>query len=340
MPLTSTTDLHDDPPGDEEVFQVFEDVPQAVAAAVEVVFPLGGEAVVPAQPDHRHPHLGFGLVARAVADGLALGDLPDLVHGAFGIADPPQTEPLLEAEPTEEGGADADGVHVHLGVAHEGVGIAAVGHAGLVSGCVEPLDQAVEGLKLGLGRLFVAERAVEVGKDAADHQILHILVDRDDLVRILRLEAEAAHAGIDAEMDLGHRGAGRGDAVDGNGGFVGADGQDRVEIQQLVDLGGVGGGAEHQDRRVGELTAKLFDLLDLGDGEPVDAVFMQELGERDHADAVAVALEHAPDRDRTGKAPDRLDVVNQRLALDHVDFHDDTSFSLVQRAYFPRFLIR
>ena len=222
-----------------------------------------------------------------------------------------------------------------------------MGHARLIAGGVELVQDPLEGLVLLLGGLLAAEGAVEVGEDPGDGQILHILVDGDDLVHVLRQKAVSSHSRIHADVDLRHGGALGGDPVDGDGGLIGAHGEDDAQIQQLVDLCRIRRGAQHQDRRIRPGLPQDLGLLDLRDGKPVDAVLPQNFGKGQNADAVSVALEHRPDGHGAGKAADRLDILNERFPLDHICFHGGSLPCLFYRSlgrrrapHLPRFLIR
>lgn len=77
-------------------------------------------------------------------------------------------------------------------------------HPGLVALGLNPPQQGTELFKLRLGGLFVTEGRVKVGVDAAHGDVAHVVVDIEDLVKLLGSKPVPAHTGVQLQMDLGN----------------------------------------------------------------------------------------------------------------------------------------
>ena len=64
-------------------------------------------------------------------------------------------------------------------------------------------EHAAERFDLRLCGFLVAERRVQMRIDAGHVDGVHIMIDRRDLLHLLRQKAVAAHAGVDLDVRLG-----------------------------------------------------------------------------------------------------------------------------------------
>ena len=114
--------------------------------------------------------------------------------------------------------------------------------------------------------------------------------------------------------------------VQGGAGLIGTDGADGTLGQQLDQLVPVGGGAEHQDRLLGEpgLT-QAGDILRLFHGEVVNALLPQELGQLNETGAVGVAHQNGEYDGRTRPFLDDGGVVLDGGAFKNQLFHGNTT---------------
>ena len=258
---------------------------------------------------------------------MSLREPAQLFNARFAGADALEPVAALEGESAEDGGADADRAHCEVREAEQRGGIADVRKSGLVSGGGDRLENGLEIRRLLIGLLFVAEGGMQVRIDAGHGDAVHIGIDGENLVELVRQKAIAPHAGVDLDMRLGDGAALGGDAVERGGVILAGDGEGRVQIQQLVNFIGIRGGAEHQDLLL--FIARLAqgaDLADLCDGEARDTGVAADGRHFQKPEAVAVALEHGDDGGAARAFFDVFQIFAHIGALYDIGFHTKDSF--------------
>ena len=139
--------------------------------------------------------------------------------------------------------------------------------------------------------------------------------DLRELERVRRGDPDAAHPGVDLEMDV--------EAVEpvdverGQGLDVGTC-VDRRRQAMFDDARHVGDRllAQQQDRRVDLRPAQLDSFVDEGDAQPLGPRGERRSRHIDRAVTVTVGLHHGPDRRRRHRAAQHLDVVPDRVVID------------------------
>lgn len=165
-----------------------------------------------------------------------------------------------------------------------------------------------------------------MGVGACDGHVGQVLEDGEQLLPLAGQEAAEAHAGVHQHMGLPLHPQGLRGGVHGGARLVGADGADGLLAEQGLQLGAVGGGAQHQDGL--GLEARLPEaahVLRLVHGEVVDALLPQEPGQLHQTRAVAVAHQDGEDDRRARPLPDGGDVVLQRRFVKNQLFHSNPS---------------
>ena len=169
---------------------------------------------------------------------------------------------------------------------------------------------------------------VELGADARHGHIGQVAVDREDLLRLVGQEAAEAHAGVDLDVGLHHGGAGLRRAVEGHARVRRAHGAHHVQVDELLQLRPVRGGAEHQNLLLHKARpAQGGGLGGLADGEAADALLPQQPGQLHQPGPLAVAGEHRVDHGLARPLLDDADVVLYGLPLDDQRFHGPASLS-------------
>ena len=182
-----------------------------------------------------------------------------------------------------------------------------------------------------------------MGEDAAERQVFAGIVEADDLLRLLRQEAETAHTGVDLQMHLGHVRPFGGDLVEKLRRLPGADGHNDPQVQQAVQFSAVGDSAEHQELRVVEAVfPQNLRLADIGDAKTVDALLRQGLRQRQHPQSVAVTLDDRPNGHALCLLFQLPDILLQNIPFHHICVHalpSEMNISIgFQYQFFLRFL--
>ena len=193
---------------------------------------------------------------------------------------------------------------------------------GLKTGGGDGLEDALKDVGLLEGLLFVAEGGMQVRIDAGDGDMIHIGIDGQNFVHLLRQEAVAAHAGIDLDMRLGDSILLRGDAVEDGGVLLARDGEHGVQREQLAHLAGIGGGPEHQNFFIREAALPQGGHVgDLGHGVARDPGIPAGGGHRDQPETVAVSLEDGVNDRRSGALFDVIQIFAQLRAFHDIGLH-------------------
>ena len=193
------------------------------------------------------------------------------------------------------------------------------------------LDHLPEGLCLGKGVLGLGEGRVEMGIDARHGDVVVVAVDGENFFQFFRQEAIAAHAGVDFHMDLCHQLPLGGQGVESRGVLRRADGGDDVQIQQPVQFPLVGRGPQHQNLCVLVLFPDDLCLVQLRHGKPAHALFPAQRRHGRHTQAIAISLEHRPDRGLPRLFQQHIQIVPDGIRFHDVGFHGLT-FQTMQHA--------
>ena len=119
-------------------------------------------------------------------------------------------------------------------------------------------------------------------------------VDIQNAAEFRRLEAVAAHAGIDLHMSIGHNTPLQSQRAEHSRILRGANGSDHIQIQHLLQFGPVTGRPQHENlcRRI--QVPDDFGLGNLRHGKPGHAGHGAQLCHGTNAQTVAVAFQHGP----------------------------------------------
>ena len=264
---------------------------------------------------------------------MALGEPADLLDGGLAGAHGGEPVAAAAAAPAQEGRPNPHGVQPGELVVHEGGGPGGVDGTRLEPGGVDGLHHLLEEGQLlrRLPALFPG--GVDLGVDAREGHVGEIPVHGQHLLRLGGQEAAVAHAGVHLNVGLHHGGAGLGQAVEGHPRVVGADGALHIEVDELLQLLPVGGGAEHEDLLVHKAgLPQRLGLLRLADGEAADALGPEQLGHLGDAGAPGVSREDAVDGGPSGTALHHPDVLLYgRLLNDQHPHGTAPFFSLLGR---------
>ena len=142
-----------------------------------------------------------------------------------------------------------------------------------------------------------------------------------------------AHAGVHLDVGLGHGGAVLRQGVEGQARVHGGDGAHHVQVDELLQLRPVHGGAEHQNLLLHKARpAQGGGLGGLADGEAADALGPEQLGHLGDAGAPGVSREDAVDGGPSGTALHHPDVLLYgRLLNDQHPHGTAPFFSLLGR---------
>ena len=284
-------------PGD-EVLQVPEHPPDAVLRPEHVVAPLHRKAMVIAHAYHSQlcpPRCNAGA---SVAHVAAFRQIVNLLDGGLHPADPPQARFPGPIHPAQNRRAQAHRVLMILGVVPEGRGVAAVDHSHITLRLLEKIYDLSKFTVLTFRRSPVSRR-MEVGIDAGGMNVgvlsLPVEAQQPFHVEPVRAVAIPAHPRVQFQMDVRHHVQPLRRPLQGEVVLPTAQGERHPQLQQLFHLLGIGRAPQHQDRILREPRLPEGPCLSqAGNGQVIHAAVIQNPGQRDNAQAVAVALDHAP----------------------------------------------
>ena len=238
----------------------------------------------------------------AVADGGVGGKVLDGGNGGLDRHDGLHAHPLGKVARAVENDAAAHHVPRPLGVAGDAAGVAAVVQAeSKIALRFHGVDHAQEAVVLDLRKFHALVCRLVTDAEVREHA-LHVQPrKREDLqnvaqarveVRVVALEAEAAHAGVELDVDL-HRSA----RADRGGGISLGDGEVRHGLRHVVfqdALGLISGReAQHQDGERDPVHAQLLALVEVRHGEIARAEPFKMLRHAHRAVTVGIRLDHA-----------------------------------------------
>ena len=164
-------------------------------------------------------------------------------------------------------------------------------------------------------------RRMEVGIDAGGMNVgvlsLPVEAQQPFHVEPVRAVAIPAHPRVQLQMDVRHHVQPLRRPLQGEVVLPTAQGERHPQLQQLFPLLGIGRAPQHQDRILRETRLPEGPCLSqAGNGQVIHAAVIQNPGQRDNAQAVAVALDHAPNH--LGQIPKDPDVILQIRPLHNV----------------------
>ena len=161
-----------------------------------------------------------------------------------------------------------------------------------------------------------------MGEHTGDMEISHKAEHRKHPLQFRRLEAIAAHAGVDLHMDIHHHSRFFRHAVYRHGRIIGTDGRCGSGGQNLLNILLDGGGAEHENFLIQKSSVPQgHGIFRLGDAEALDSLAAEQVGHGKHPQAVGIGLEHSDQRGPAGFFPDDLQIVYDLFFFDHKPFH-------------------